>query len=54
MTVTVRFCGAARTVTGSCYLFETSARAPSGRLWFVPRLEDIESAELRRVPFQSS
>jgi metallo-beta-lactamase family protein len=24
MSVTVRFCGAARTVTGSCYLFETS------------------------------
>src|SRR5512142_3482070 len=24
MTVTVRFCGAARTVTGSCYLFKTS------------------------------
>ena len=24
MTVTVRFCGAARTVTGSCYLFQTS------------------------------
>ena len=23
MTVTLRFCGAARTVTGSCYLFET-------------------------------
>ena len=23
MTVTVRFCGAARTVTGSCHLFET-------------------------------
>ncbi len=28
MSVTIRFCGAARTVTGSCYLFET----PSGRL----------------------
>jgi metallo-beta-lactamase family protein len=28
MTVTVRFCGAARTVTGSCYLVQT----PSGRL----------------------
>src|SRR5512141_2436736 len=28
MTVTVRFCGAARTVTGSCCLFET----PSGRM----------------------
>lgn len=28
MSVTVKFCGAARTVTGSCYLFETS----SGRL----------------------
>ena len=25
MTVTVRFCGAARTVTGSCHLFETEA-----------------------------
>jgi len=25
MSVTVRFCGAARTVTGSCYLFETKA-----------------------------
>ena len=25
MSVTVRFCGAARTVTGSCYLFETSS-----------------------------
>ena len=25
MSVTVRFCGAARTVTGSCYLFETPA-----------------------------
>ncbi len=25
MTVTVRFCGAARTVTGSCHLFETTA-----------------------------
>jgi metallo-beta-lactamase family protein len=24
MSVTIRFCGAARTVTGSCYLFETS------------------------------
>ena len=23
MSVTIRFCGAARTVTGSCYLFET-------------------------------
>ena len=23
MSVTVRFCGASRTVTGSCYLFET-------------------------------
>lgn len=28
MSVTVRFCGAARTVTGSCYLFET----PSSRI----------------------
>jgi metallo-beta-lactamase family protein len=28
MSVTIRFCGAARTVTGSCYLFET----PAGRL----------------------
>ena len=28
MSVTLRFCGAARTVTGSCHLFET----PSGRL----------------------
>jgi metallo-beta-lactamase family protein len=28
MSVTIRFCGAARTVTGSCYLFETK----SGRL----------------------
>ena len=28
MSVTLRFCGAARTVTGSCYLFET----PAGRL----------------------
>lgn len=28
MTVTIRFCGAARTVTGSCYLFET----PTARL----------------------
>jgi metallo-beta-lactamase family protein len=28
MSVTVRFCGAARTVTGSCFLFE----APSGRV----------------------
>ena len=28
MSVTVRFCGAARTVTGSCYLFQTK----SGRL----------------------
>ena len=28
MSVTVRFCGAARTVTGSCHLFET----PTGRL----------------------
>lgn len=27
MSITVRFCGAARTVTGSCYLFQT----PSGR-----------------------
>jgi metallo-beta-lactamase family protein len=27
MSVTIRFCGAARTVTGSCYLFET----PAGR-----------------------
>ena len=27
MSVTVRFCGAARTVTGSCYLFETSPAA---------------------------
>ena len=27
MSLTIRFCGAARTVTGSCYLFET----PSGR-----------------------
>jgi len=25
MSITVRFCGAARTVTGSCYLFETGA-----------------------------
>ena len=25
MSVTIRFCGASRTVTGSCYLFETSA-----------------------------
>ena len=25
MSVTIRFCGAARTVTGSCYLFETRA-----------------------------
>ena len=28
MSVTVQFCGAARTVTGSCYLFQTR----SGRL----------------------
>ena len=25
MSVTIRFCGASRTVTGSCYLFEASA-----------------------------
>src|SRR5437763_740053 len=28
MSITLRFCGAARTVTGSCHLFET----PAGRL----------------------
>ena len=28
MNVTLQFCGAARTVTGSCYLFNT----PAGRL----------------------
>ena len=28
MSITLRFCGAARTVTGSCHLFET----PPGRL----------------------
>jgi metallo-beta-lactamase family protein len=28
MTVTIQFCGAARTVTGSCYLFQSS----NGRL----------------------
>ena len=25
MSLTIRFCGASRTVTGSCYLFETAA-----------------------------
>ena len=25
MSVTIQFCGAARTVTGSCYLFQTAA-----------------------------
>jgi metallo-beta-lactamase family protein len=28
MSITVQFCGAARTVTGSCYRFQT----PAGRL----------------------
>ena len=28
MSVTLRFCGASRTVTGSCYLFQT----PAGRM----------------------
>ena len=32
MSVTLRFCGAARTVTGSCYLFETRARTLPRRL----------------------
>jgi metallo-beta-lactamase family protein len=27
MSMTIRFCGATRTVTGSCYLFQT----PAGR-----------------------
>ena len=49
MSVTVRFCGASRTVTGSCYLFETKA----GRLLVDCGLfqgsEDTESVELWRL-----
>ena len=49
MSVTLHFCGAARTVTGSCYLFET---AP-GASWSIAgcfRAEDAEGAELRCLP----
>ena len=49
MSVTIRFCGASRTVTGSCYLFETSVRALPGRLRAVSGTEDPERAELRRL-----
>ena len=51
MSVTIRFCGAARTVTGSCYLFETPRRALPGRLRAVSGTENPEGAELRRLSF---
>ena len=46
MSLTIRFCGAARTVTGSCYLFQCE----SGRLLVDCGLfqgsEDAEGAQL--------
>ena len=51
MSVTIRFCGAARTVTGSCYLLRDPIRALPGRLRPVSGTEDPEGAELRRVSF---
>ena len=47
MSVTIRFCGAARTVTGSCYLFETPVRTLPGRLRSVSGTENPEGAELQ-------
>ena len=49
VSVTLQFCGAARTVTGSCYLFETPRGTLSGRLRPVPGTENAESAELWRL-----
>ena len=49
MSVTLRFCGASRTVTGSCYLFETRGRTAAGRLRPVSGPEDTEGIELRRL-----
>ena len=46
MTVTVHFCGAARTVTGSCYLFQSPNRTATGRLRSVSGIEDAEGTEL--------
>ena len=50
MSVTLRFCGAARTVTGSCYLFETPRSRSSRRLRAVSGPQDVEGAELWRIP----
>ncbi len=49
MSVTVRFCGAARTVTGSCYLVQSEVRALAGRLRPVPGAKDPEGTQLRRL-----
>ncbi len=49
MSVTVQFCGAAHTVTGSCYLVETPIRALPDRLRPVPGAKDPEGAQLWRL-----
>ena len=52
MPIRLKFHGAARTVTGSCYLLETDDREAAYRLRHVPGLEDRARAELPRLPLR--
>ena len=53
MSITLRFCGAARTVTGSCSSVRDAAFANSRRLRAVSRPQDVEGAELWRLPVRA-
>ena len=52
MTVTLRFCGAARTVTGSCYLFETPRSNAPRRLRAVSGTQDLKELNYGAFPFR--
>jgi metallo-beta-lactamase family protein len=54
VSVTVRFCGAARTVTGSCYLFETSSSRIVVDCGLFQGSKTLKALNYRPFPFRPS